>query len=232
MLRSNKALQQTLTRPAVWLLPNNCPPQTQLSFGLNAPEISAMTLAQLLTKVTWPHLKAAIVWAYPDAKDSFDAYRLVLAKLKQLQPAPSAMRIVITETFRQGIDDKAFLEVIGRNGCRNRDQQDFRYFEHTVDDGYADAETDWSLSLRPWEEWLGMEIDASTLDKFDSSEIAAHCIWDMTFHGFEQGQVQSTLAEIMHRADEIDAMSEEEREKHLVPADKVLSKLGKNQDAE
>lgn len=47
----------------------------------------------------------------------------------------------------------------------------------------------------------------------------------MTFHGFEQITVQEELAELKRRVDEIDGMTEEERERCLIPADELRRNL-------
>lgn len=184
-----------------------------------------MTLFELLESVRWPDTKAFLLWSYPDVAGFLDDYRLVLAKLRKSVPIESNMRIILNETNREGLDDEPFIEVVGRNGQLNRDQCDFKYFQDAVDTEYANSETDFSLSLVPWEQWLGMQIDIGTLDKFSAPQIVAYCLWDMTFHGFEQWQVQETMDEIKRRVDEIDAMTEEERKEKLIPMEEVMRKL-------
>ncbi len=184
-----------------------------------------MTLAQTLKLIGWPAAKAALLWSYPDVAESISSYKLVLANLRQLVPEESKMRIVLRETYREGIDDEPFIEVVGRNGDLNRDQPDFKYSKGAVDADYANSETDYSLSMEPWERWLGMEIDPSALEKFSVPQIIAHCVWEMTFHGFEQWQVKETLDEIRRRAAEIDAMSEDERREKLIPMEDVMKKF-------
>ena len=184
-----------------------------------------MTFLELLESVGWPETKAILLWSHPEVAESLDDYRLVLAKLRKLVPIEGNMRILLKETIREGPDDEPFIEVVGRNGQLNRDQCDFKYFQDSVDAEYANAETDFSLSLEPWEHWLGMRIDAGTVDEFAAPQIAAHCLWDLTFHGFEQWQVQETMDEIKRRVDEIDAMTEEERKEKLIPMEEVMRKL-------
>ena len=184
-----------------------------------------MNFRQLLDSVTWPEVKAAILWAYPDEENALGQYKVLLAKLKQMQPIPSEMRIVLELSSVDAESEKPAMDVIGRDGSLNRDREDFPLFRDSLDASYADAETNWALSFRPWEEWLGMQIDAGTLKNQGASQIIAHCLWDMTFHGFDQTEIRETLEEIERRADEVKAMTEEEREKRLIPADEVLRRL-------
>jgi hypothetical protein len=184
-----------------------------------------MTLSELLESATWAETKAALLWSYPDAARSLEGYRCTLGKLRALAPFESNMRIILKEAFEEGLNDQPSIEVVGRNGQLNRDQADFRHLSYSVDSEYATSETDFCLSFEPWKYWLGMRIDAGTLSRFTPPQIAAHCLWDMTFHGFEQWQVKEVMEEINRRADEVAAMSEEERKRNLIPMEEVVRKF-------
>jgi hypothetical protein len=69
-----------------------------------------------------------------------------------------------------------------------------------------------------------MEIDAATLAAHPSYEIVARCLWEMTFHGFDETAVAAQRAEIRRRVEELHAMTEEERKEKLIPLDQVLKK--------
>ena len=59
--------------------------------------------------------------------------------------------------------------------------------------------------------------------------MAANVLWEMTFFGFEESQVDAEREELHRRADELDEilkLPKEEQEKHFVPAEKVFAKLG------
>ena len=136
------------------------------------------------------------------------------------------MRIVVLERFDPRLDEEPVVEVTGRNGQLNRDQDDFQHAEGRVDETWANAETDFALDFTPWEEWLAMEVDMTSLEVFTEAKIVAHSLWEMTFHGFAQEQVQQTLAELKRRVDEFDAMTKEERERAFIPMEEVLRRLG------
>ena len=186
---------------------------------------SQMTLSELLESVTWTETKAALLWSYPDAAGSLEGYRRTLAKLRTLTPAKANMRLILKEALKEDLNDRPLIEVVGRNGQLNRDQSDFRYLSYSVDSEYATSETDFCLGFEPWEQWLGMRIDADTLNRFAPAQVVAHCLWDMTFHGFGQWQVKEVMEEINRRAGEVDAMTEEERKRELIPMEKVLRKF-------
>lgn len=184
-----------------------------------------MTFAELLNQISWPTLKAALLRCYPDEKESLERYRLLYGKLKAFDPEPTTMRIIVK-------DAGPYMDVLGRNGERNRDQPDFEHFRHEAEPGWADQETDWSLCLNPWAEWLGMTVDSVTLGSIPHPQIAAHCLYEMTFHGLEEDEVKRVGEEIKRRVDELDAMTPEEREKYLVPHEEVMKRLNAKLDEE
>ena len=191
-----------------------------------------MTFAELLTQISWPDLKAALLWSYPDERDSLESYRILYGKLKGIDPQASKMRIIVKETYRPKIDDEPFIEVIGRNGERNRDQADFEHIREKAEPGWAEEETDFTLSYHRWAEWLGMSIEPSTLENMALPQVAAHCMSDMTFHGFAEADAQSVLYEVQERVAELDAMTPEEREKVLIPHEDVMEALKSKFDGE
>lgn len=184
-----------------------------------------MTLADLVGTSGWAEVRATVLRIFPDAREHLEGYRRVFFELLRIAPRSNPMRIVIRTTFREGLDDEPFQEVVGRNGALNRDLEDFEHWGHARDSAVALTETDFGLSLRPWEEWLGMHIDADTLHQFAEPEIIAHCLWDMTFHGFTQAEISEERKELERRVAMLDAMTEEEKERYLIPAEQVFEEL-------
>jgi hypothetical protein len=113
-----------------------------------------MRFCDLVKSLRWPDVKASLLWSYADAAESLDGYQLVWAKLRTLVPVQSNMRIIVKESFQEGLDDKPIVDVVGRNGELNRDQSDFQNFSNPIDSEYANSETEFSLSFRPWEQWF------------------------------------------------------------------------------
>jgi hypothetical protein len=191
-----------------------------------------MTLAELIRSVSWPEVESLIPRFPHEPELNVKGYRHVFDELHRLRPAESRMRIVVQEHFDSDFDEAPVLEVLGRNGQLNRDQEDVRSASSEMDEEWLDSETDFALSLTPWEEWLGMQIDPNSLARYSEAEIVAQCLWDMTFHGFEQDQVRDTLTDLKRRIGEIDAMTPEEREMYLIPAEEVFRMLDREQDEE
>ncbi len=61
----------------------------------------------------------------------------------------------------------------------------------------------YAIEFRPWEDWLGMEIDPETLKTISSLDIICHCLWEMTFIGYEQDEIQKQWQEILRTKNEV-----------------------------
>lgn len=77
-----------------------------------------------------------------------------------------------------------------------------------------------------------MSIDPSTLDTLLRPQILAHCISDMTFHGFQEADAQSVLKEVKARAAALEAMTPEQRERTLIPHEELMKGLNVGLDEE
>ncbi len=78
---------------------------------------------------------------------------------------------------------------------------------------------------RPWNEWLGMSIDPATLERLTAARIVSHCLWEMTFHGFEQTEIVEQRDELKRRIAELDAMTDEEKERKLIPFEQLQEEI-------
>jgi hypothetical protein len=184
-----------------------------------------MHLSYLISVTEWPDVERALAHYYPDACDLTEDYRDTFFHLQRLEPIATTMCLSVRTTFRPGIDEEPFLEVVGRNGTLNRDLEDFKYIGKAEDSSYALSEAEFALEFERWAEWLGMEIDAETLAKYSPPDIVAHCLWEMTSCGFDETAIEAQRAEIQSSVDELDAMTEEERKEKLIPLDQVVRKF-------
>ena len=189
-----------------------------------------MTFAELIAATSWAEVKAALLWLFPDAQSQLPGYRKVFLELRRMSPEPDAMRIAIERRPIPGDDGTPGPEVIGRNGTLNRDLEDFKHLGTRATEEYGAEETIWSLSLRPRRGWLGMTVESRALQEYSPAQAIAHCLNDMTFHGFSEAENREFSEEIQRRVAEIDAMSEEERAEKLIPAEKVFAKLREKYD--
>ena len=184
-----------------------------------------MTLNDLIRTIDWVDVKGALSWLFPDDRKSLADFRRVFLQLLLKTPSSSRMRISIRTTFREGLDDTPFQEIIGRNSTLNRDLDDFEYLGQLPDSPFALEETVFSLALEPWDSWLGMHIDADTIRQFPPSHILAHCLSEMTFHGFTHQEIHEVREDLEKRVAELDTMSEEDKKQKLIPSEQVFERL-------
>lgn len=184
-----------------------------------------MKLAEIIEKVAWAEMKACLLWNYANAEESMTGYAKVFRELRKLQPTSTSMRIFIRKTFREGLDDEPYTEVVGKNGTLNKELEDFKYLNKSEDSDYANAEAEYALEFQPWEEWLGMEVDSATHQKYAYPEILAHCLWEMTFMGFDQDSIREEKQELERRGDELKNMTEKESKEKLIPLEQIKKRF-------
>ncbi len=188
-----------------------------------------MTLKELLESVEWSDVQQELR-SIDNRDNQLRGLRAVFDELQELPASPSSMRILLEVVEPEEEGEPQSFEVVGRNGRLNREENDFKYVSDEVDDEWADSEANFCLSLTRWEEWLGMQVDPATLAEIPAPRIIAHCLWDMTFHGFTQEKIREFEMELKRESDELDAMSPEEREEHLITADELFRLM--DEDAE
>lgn len=140
-----------------------------------------MRLGELIEKVQWQDVKPAIEKEYPDDPEAnLAGYEKVLAELKQM--------------WKSGDYDKCpslFIRV------RTRPPDEIADEPWTEVDGIpldSDDEYDcYAIGYSPWQEWLGMDVVDVMSEGFTDEELAAHCLWEMTWGGFTQDDIQDQL---------------------------------------
>ena len=65
-----------------------------------------------------------------------------------------------------------------------------------VDEEAGDREASYGIELTDWAEWLGMEIEPETLSRYAEADIIVHCVWEMTFFGYSQADIEKTVEEL------------------------------------
>ena len=70
-----------------------------------------------------------------------------------------------------------------------------------------------------------MGIDPATLERFTAAQIVSHCLWEMTFHGYEQTEIAARRDELSRQIAEVDAMTDEEKERKLIPFERLREEI-------
>ena len=61
-----------------------------------------------------------------------------------------------------------------------------------------DDDDTYALDFMPWGEWLKSEMDDSC-SVLDDLDVVCHCLWEMTFHGWEEANIKETIDELNRR---------------------------------
>jgi len=161
------------------------------------------TLRDIFAETNDADVIAAVADIYECNKEWLpEAIANTLAELRRLTPVAGgdAHELHVDRTEPLLPEDTPGWDV----WCRKAGEPDERY----------------SLSLSPWEEWLAVEVPETMRKRMPAAEIAAHCIWDMTFHGWTQEQIAAQRAELDRRVREID-----EGKVEMIPWGEVKARL-------
>ena len=88
-----------------------------------------------------------------------------------------------------------------------------------------DYGTRFPIYFDPWAEWLGMSINAETLKTFSELEIVSHCLFEMTFEGFDEVTIKESADNLNKVSDEFKKMTPEERERNSISTKEFLDSL-------
>ena len=69
----------------------------------------------------------------------------------------------------------------------------------------------YALELTSWSQWLSMEIDKKTLRNYKKVNILAHCLWEMTFSGFDEKDIRNKKRMLKRRLKQVDSLIEKEK---------------------
>ena len=174
-----------------------------------------MRLIDLIRATRWTDVKHKLLEEYPDSNAS--AYERAYLNLRSLEVRETPMRIRLewVEALESG--EPPYIDVNGYDGSLHRDREDFSLYSAEAQASMGDKEVRYALDLTPWEEWLGMGIAAETLEGFEPAEIAAHCLWEMTWHGFDQAKTQAFREQLNDTVASLRAMTPEERSRSTLP---------------
>ncbi len=169
-------------------------------------------LNDIIKKVIWPDVAAALWRCYPDQEKSRqeksrEGYQRVFETLNALRPTPTNMRIWIRTVQEE--DEPPYVHVSGKDGSLR-------------DDG---TEESYGIELVPWAEWLGMAVEPAVAAEYTNAEIVAHCLFEMTFYGFGEETIREFKADLKRQVEEIHRMTPEEREEYTLTLKQLEAEL-------
>lgn len=87
----------------------------------------------------------------------------------------------------------------------------------------------YGFEFSPWKEVLGYQVDEKSIMELGKACILAGVIYEMTFFGFDETQVdreRKKLNEAIAESERIRNLPSKEQEKHYIPAEKIFEELG------
>lgn len=137
------------------------------------------TLKQLIIETDYSKVWECIKRYQKNMKEnSVDNFKNLYEKFVTFTPTENKknMFIYINVYKDDGKDDYFCPETFDENDTE-------LYFDVC---GKDDEWCGYSLVANSFGDWLGFYIDDNTLAKLSYSSIISHCLWEMTFFGFEQ----------------------------------------------
>lgn len=93
-----------------------------------------------------------------------------------------------------------YWSIHGQNGQLNSsDEMSVEWIKNKREDGTVTKEDEaflnqpisYALEFKSWSKWLSMTVDDKSLSECGESNFIAHCLWEMTFCGFEERQINN-----------------------------------------
>lgn len=164
-----------------------------------------MKFKEIINKTNWDDIRSVLYEYYYKESEDYSIlyeYERIFNELKILKEEDCENMRLYVEKYK-GFNNEDSIEVIGRNGTLNRDSEDFEFFKNSVDEKFANSEITYALEMIKWEKWLDMKVSFEVFSNFSMPEIVAHALFEMTFMGFSQDQIQGQLDELTKRVEEI-----------------------------
>ena len=130
-----------------------------------------MKFLEIISRYTWQEVEPLYLELYPKEKRKRKRAREAFEFIQSLKPVGYEMRIHLEY---QDDEEGGYHDVSGRDGSLRENGQ----------------EECFGLFLMDWDEWLGMEIEAETLEKYSGLAILCHCFWEMTWCGYSMEKVK------------------------------------------
>jgi len=174
-----------------------------------------MNLKLLLQKYRWLSVATILLDLYPDEEKNIMGYQEVFEKLLLMPPQDSEMAIVVVHC-KDEFDGEEYVNVSGEYLHPKNEEETYSH----------------AIEFTPWQEWLGMEIHPESLDHFTELEIIAHCLYEMTFVGFEQEVIQDEIKRIKDISEDYKKMTNEEKKANTTALEDLLKDLNDDNDKE
>jgi len=159
-----------------------------------------MKFAEIIKRNSWLGVELVFMQLYPKEMKNISGYETVFNNLKTLNPMETDFSIIVSNE-KDDFDNEEYAHVCGYNNHPENNEDE--------------SPNSYSLVLTNWSEWLGMDLDEKSIKDFTELELISHCLYEMTFFGFDQETIQNEMDEMEKEVDEIKNMTEEEKKTKL-----------------
>ncbi|RYM35806.1 hypothetical protein ERX46_02080 [Brumimicrobium glaciale] len=174
-----------------------------------------MTLKDLIQSNSWLSIETILLKLYPGEEVNRFAYLDVFEELLYMNPEDAEIEIVVANQT-DDFDGEEYVDVSGSYKNPKNEEEEFSQ----------------ALEFTPWNEWLGMEISQESLHHFTELEVIAHCLFEMTFIGFEEEVIQEEMESIQSSMEDYLNMPEEEKEENTISFEDIFKDLDDEEETE
>lgn len=174
-----------------------------------------MKLNDIIKSSNWLSVELTLLQLYPDQETMLEDYQNVFEKLKFLEPKDNNMSIVLTENESDPENEsevRTYVDVSGRK--KEKDP-------NSITDSYA-------IEFVEWKKWLGMDLAPETTNCFSDLEIIAHCLYEMTFIDYNEGEIKEQFDKINYRVEEYKNLTKEQKKEKTISLDELKRRLNKD----
>jgi len=145
-------------------------------------EIETVRFYELVRSVDFDDAFSHIVKWWPTQKNCRDGYLGVYNKLCKMKPRWPKLGDMMISVDKEEWDGEIYPNVSGI--YRNTNQK-------------------FGIEFTPWKDWISMYITTETITNFTHEEIVGACLWEMTYHGFDEISIQQNLTNLYDSIEEI-----------------------------
>lgn len=167
-----------------------------------------MRFKNLIQTNSWLSIEAILLELYPDEKKNISGYKDVFEKLLFMGAEDSDIEIVVAQQ-KDDFDGEEYVDVSGKYKHPKNEEEKFSQ----------------AIEFTPWNQWLGMDISEESLLNFTGLEIISHCLYEMTFVGFEEEEIQEEFDAIKNRIEDYENWSDEEKDANSTSLEDLLNDM-------
>jgi len=125
-------------------------------------------------------------------KKLYKDYSSTFYKLQNMQPKFDGENfcIKVDKTFEWDVDENENIIYT----------EDFYYNVHGIN---TDTKQSYAIEFSLWDEWLGWDVDREQVKELGKEVYAAHILWEMTYIGFDENNIQETISGLKEMVNDI-----------------------------